>query len=925
MIRQWFKNLSGKKHPHIADTQDEKDLIALINYLWNEVDLRHNTPDLKTKVDDFKSFSLENKIHYLPRIYLTLEDYLTQKNLIRRHTKQTIQNKVITDFKFAFQYKNFELIFDTLQGQEIALCSVFLSKVLDRSSELIGKLEDSEITEIKQSLHTDFNTVNSNFIAQRKQLMTFSSVLFSKIQQHLGKNLLSNIYLIVYKEQFESYHLLDSFTAILSVIPEGIFDKELINFPSKKQMLRMLQKQLFSLEEVNDKLTKEIIEREKIEDELKHSEQLKSNILETAMDGIILVNKHGIVLDWNKQAETILKVTKDEAKGKSIYPLVPAKLREELKTSIIDYINNGNGQLINKRVETSFFLKDKTIVYVELTIVAIKTKDDYLFNAFFRDITNKKIIENEIREAKVSAEKSAQVKSTFLSNMSHEIRTPLNVILGLSGILQKSDFTDISRDRENLHGIQFSAENLLVLVNDILDFSKIEAGKLIVNKVDFNIHELIKNLSKGFKIKADEKGLRYKVDIDPSLPKFIIGDQFRLNQILTNLLGNAIKFTQNGEVQISIQTKKEDDTTISIQFSVSDTGIGISTDKLNNIFESFYQVHKPATQKIEGTGLGLSISKQLIELQGGSLQAKSEINKGSRFEFAITFKKSKLKSSENLNQKTINSKHISKIEGMKVLVVEDNKMNQFFMKQVFSNWNIKIDIADNGKIALEKLDTKKYDLILMDMHMPIMDGPETAIHIRNSNDPEIKNIPIIACSADVFPVSKKIAIESGMNFYLTKPVSEKALEEILSSLQPFSLKSNTLLEEVETISYAIKANDIKEFCDFSILKQTFENDIEVIQSVLHIFIEETTQDFELLKNLVSKKEYIQAGEIAHKMKSSFKTLGINELSDMLQRIESDAKNGKDLNSISGIFNDIERLFPHVTKEVEKEIGILSTT
>ncbi len=919
MIKRWYKNILKKKKITAPLHQKEKELIDLVDFLWKKIDTSIKTTNLKDKKEAFNQLPYLEKINSLPEIYLLLEASITKKSRTHQFTEKTIRNIICVDYPNIITLPNFSLLFQELKDQELILCKIFLIKVLEKASEAIGTFNDIEILRIKKYLYTPISQ-SINIIRERKELLESSSLIFHKIKNSLGENAITNIYLIVYQQHFQSYHLLDSFTATLNVIPEEIFAKELINFPSKQQMLKMLQKQLYSLEEVNERLTKEIVERKKIEEELKHSEHLKSRILETAMDGIILVNQDGIVLDWNKKAENILRVKKEETIGKSIYPLLPEKLRNELKDSFNSYLINKTGQLINKRVETSVYLKDRSVVYVELTIIAIKTKEEYLFNAFFRDITNKKIRDNEIREAKVFAEKSAKAKSIFLSNMSHEIRTPLNVILGLTSILQKSDFSDLKTDRTNLDGIQFSAENLLVLINDILDFSKIEAGKLTLHKTDFNIHELITNVSRGFKIKAEEKGLNYTTDIDPTLPKFIIGDQFRLNQILTNLLGNAIKFTKKGEVRITVTSEKKRPNTVLINFTVSDTGIGIPKDKLDNIFQSFYQVNEPGKNKIEGTGLGLSISKELIERQGGTLKVDSIPNKGSCFNFSIEYKDSKLISSKPHNNESSKTKSSDIISGMNVLVVEDNRMNQFFIKQLFANWNIKADIAENGKIALNKLENNTYDVILMDMHMPIMDGPETTIHIRNSTNQKIKNIPIIACSADVFPESKKVAIESGMNFYLTKPVSEKALEEILYSLKPDRIDTNYVSQTKSNPEKISINSDTGALCDFSILKKSLENDQEVIQSVLQIFLEETPEDYNKLQNAIKNDNLIVAKELAHKLKSSFKTLGLHKEALSLEQIEQSTQNSCNSNEILESITILDSIFPKIILEIKDHIN-----
>ena len=919
MIINRFKNyfVSNKNLNHL--NKDERAINDLINYLWKEIDLPISDGSLKSKIKAYRKSSLERRIEGLPEIYLILEDYITEKNVLKKSDRQNLRKKIQHKFSSLSKLPHFKPVFIDLKEQELTLCKLFLTRVLDKSIELLGLQVSDEILYIKAQLRKEYNFSNLDIITERKKLLDFSTKIYSVFKDSLGINAITNIYLLVYKNHFQAYNLLESFTATLNVIPEEILAKDLIHFPSKQQMLKMLQKQLYSMEEINERLTKEVIERKKIEEELKFSEHLKTTVLETAMDGTILATSEGIVVNWNKQAEDILKVSREETIGKSIYSFVPKKLREELKSSFESYIKTGKGQLINRRVETSVYLRDESVVYVELNIVPIKIKDDYLFNAFFRDITNRKIIDNEIREAKDIAEKSAKAKSIFLSNMSHEIRTPLNVILGLTGILQKSDFSNPEMDRKNLDGIQFSAENLLVLINDILDFSKIEAGKITLHKTDFNIHELLKNVSRGFKIKAEEKGLLFNLHIAEDIPKFIIGDQLRLNQILTNLLGNAIKFTQKGSVSLyAFLEKNSHNHHSTLKFRVEDTGIGIPKDKLHRIFKSFYQVHKPGESKIEGTGLGLSISKKLIELQGGSLNVKSDLNKGSLFEFTVNYQKSNLKSQSSTKQNLSLHRKSKKLNGMKVLVAEDNKMNQFFIGQLFHEWDIEADIANNGKEVLEKLEGAEYDLILMDMHMPVMDGIEATTHIRKSSNPDINQIPIVACSADVFPEAKRKAIEVGMNYYITKPISEKALEEILFSLRDIPKEERDALDRSLANQVDTKTNNKK--LNFEFLDSNFGKDTAVIRQVLEIFLQETSEDLIELQVNARTRDWDSIKHYAHKAKSSFSTLGFTDSASNLQEIETLSQKQENIDRIQLLSKDVQDSFDRITIEIQDYLG-----
>lgn len=929
--KSWLKSIFTNKRQSEQNHQEISLIRRFTTHLFNLLDEDSDYNYILQKKEEFEHLDLAKKKELLPEIYLLFEEHLSEKNKTHPISSNQLRKEISVNYPELLKLDNFAIIFEELKKQEIILCINFLNHIIEKSLSLKPQITNIKIEQVQQYLNTPSLTFGSDIMDERQRLFSYSITLHNTFKEELGENTIAHIYRETYQEYFKSYYRLNSFTAILNVIPEEILDKELINFPTKQQMIRMLQRQLYSLEEVNDRLTQEIIEKRRVEEKLKDSEHIKSRILETAKDGIILLDQSGIILDWNKQAEQILKVTKEETLGRSIYSLVPSKLREAVRVSVKDYIEGGQGRLINKRVETAITRKDESIIYVEFTIIAIQTKNEPLFNTFFRDITNKKTIDNEIREAKVSAERLAKAKSIFLSNMSHEIRTPLNVILGLAGILQKSGFSDPKMDKKNLDGIRFSAENLLALINDILDFSKIEAGKLSLHKTDFNIHELLENIARGFKIKAEEKGLVFKIFIDQNLPKFIIGDQFRLNQILTNLISNAIKFTKSGYVEVALRIITETPENLLLQFSVTDTGIGIAKDKLDSIFQSFYQIHqKEGKIKIEGTGLGLTITKELIKLHDGRLNADSTLGKGSCFQFSIYYSKSSIIYTES---PSISIEHSEKeeynISGMKILIVEDNEMNQFFIKQLLSSWNIEYDIADNGKIALEKILIQSFDLILMDMHMPVMDGSETAIAIRKSDDKKINSIPIVACSADVFPESQKKAIDSGMNFYITKPVTEKALQEILFGLKPdlkkeknYKLKENHQ-KNTSTNAFSKKSYQI---CNFAPLEKTFDQDGEIIKSILEIFMKETPMDYQSLKNAIEKQNLKEIKSLSHKIKSSFKTIGLYEQASILQKIENYTKEPEFNIVIKDLSNELENYYEDIllevidkTKELEERI------
>lgn len=381
-------------------------------------------------------------------------------------------------------------------------------------------------------------------------------------------------------------------------------------------------------------------------------------------------------------------------------------------------------------------------------------------------------------EAAIRAEQSEKAKEEFLANMSHEIRTPMNAIMGMTRLLIDKDPKE--SQKRYLRAIRQSSDNLLVIINDILDLSKIDAGKMELEEVPFIFRNLLHNLEEIMKFKSDEKGLAFSVVIDSAIPECVIGDPVRLNQILINLTGNAIKFTESGSVEVICELKQENDRQY-ILFNVKDTGVGIAEDKLSGIFESFSQADKATTRKFGGTGLGLSISKKLVDLAGGQISVKSVLGKGSEFLVLMPFKTGDPaqaidnKKNVEISDDVLNTK-------LEILLVEDNAFNQMVAIDSIESYfsNAKIDVAENGKIALDKLKEKNYSLILMDVQMPVMDGYETAREIRLLPDREKRMIPIVAMTASVIKSEVDKCYESGMTDFISKPFeTEDLMKKIL--------------------------------------------------------------------------------------------------------------------------------------------------
>ncbi len=388
------------------------------------------------------------------------------------------------------------------------------------------------------------------------------------------------------------------------------------------------------------------------------------------------------------------------------------------------------------------------------------------------------IKENEIKliSAINEAEKAGRIKEEFLASMSHEIRTPLNAIIGLTNRLLSQTPTD--HQRKNLNIIEVSSEHLLALLNDVLDFSKIKAGKVRIEFTEFDLVEVITNTSNALLLNARERGIGLVIEENDQLPKIVKNDKLRINQVLMNLIGNAIKFTSDGSVTVRMTSKPSKANHHHITFAVIDTGIGIAEEKLESIFESFEQEKLSTSRQFGGTGLGLSISKSLVELLGGKLKVKSEINKGSEFYFTIEVEeidKPKIKKDARSKTKTSN---IYDLKGVKILCVEDNEINQMVISQYFNIFNVEADFANNGKEALEKFENNQYDVILMDIRLPDMTGYEISTKIKK--DFPDNDTPIIAFTAEVDVKTEEKIKKAGMVDFLGKPFKEEELYNVIS-------------------------------------------------------------------------------------------------------------------------------------------------
>jgi len=397
-----------------------------------------------------------------------------------------------------------------------------------------------------------------------------------------------------------------------------------------------------------------------------------------------------------------------------------------------------------------------------------------------QEIEKRKEAEEEMKLARDQAREAAKAKQLFLSTMSHEIRTPLNAIVNTAKLLKEEN--PRPDQLEDIEILEFSAENLLHLINDILDFSKIDSGKIEFESIEFEMRKLMNGVHQSFDYQATQKEINLEFIVNQDVPDVIIGDSARLSQILINLIGNAIKFTDKGKVLVEANLLSSKGNDVELVLRVSDTGIGIPDDKIQFIFESFTQASSSTTRKYGGTGLGLAITKKLVEMQGGSIDIKSKVGQGSVFTVTMPFVRSE---KDHLDEDMLMKTTFQSLAGLRVMVVEDNLVNQKIVSKFLMKWDVNVDVAENGRIAVEKTRNNKYDLILMDLHMPEMNGYDATLEIRKMEGNQNKDLPIIALTASAFIEDRERIYTYGMSGYIIKPFNPS---ELYWKIAPFSRK-----------------------------------------------------------------------------------------------------------------------------------------
>ena len=535
--------------------------------------------------------------------------------------------------------------------------------------------------------------------------------------------------------------------------------------------------------------------------------------------------------------------------------------------------------------------KAKTMGVIVALIAAAASIFTFLYITFkFRE---QQILIKQLDDSEKKAREAARIKENFMANMSHEIRTPMNAILGFTNILKRKNLDEESA--RHVQTIKNSSENLLHIINDILDLSKIEAGMLRIETALFSIRNVIHSVEAMFRSPIEEKGLRFNVTVVDSLPNMLEGDATRLSQILINLLANSLKFTNIGSISLSVKDIDHAGSTVNIGFAVSDTGIGIEEKNLNAIFERFQQAEDSVTRKYGGTGLGLSIVQELVTLQHGEITAQSEAGKGATFSLMIPYKIADEKE-ESIEKKEVD---IPKLDHANVLVAEDNEINQSLVKHLFKEWNVNADFVENGREAIRLLELQKYDLVLMDIQMPLMDGYSTTKEIREKLK---SDIPIIAMTAHALEGEREKCLNSGMNDYIAKPIREDELLEKITTYITLTRESRTVNQTAQEKQKLFKVIDL------SYMKEISAGNKEYEKLVTGQFIESVPIELAAIKNAWDRNSKTEAGQLAHNLKTTVSIMGLTEkLQKELDAIEydelSDEAFAGHFNILTGICNE----------------------
>jgi PAS domain S-box-containing protein len=844
-------------------------------------------------------------------------NYFTDPELAQKMFQEVFDKGSVTDSPLTIRLKNGKLAEVLFNG----------SVNLDEGSKVLGAIaEAQDIAEEKWTMELSLANKELAFQNEEKEKRAEELVIANKelAFQNKEKEKRAEELVVANRELlFQSGEKEKRAEELVIANKELAFQNE--EKEKRASELFIANEALLCQNEEKERREKANKELEELSYSLKLASQYSRSLIEASTDPLVIISAKGKITDVNEASIKVTGIQRDKLIGTdfSDYFTEPDKAREVYKTVfeksvVANYpltIRHKNGKLTDVLYNASVYKDEKGNV---LGVFAAA-----------RDVTEQNRISKELNEAKLfaelttgiaedakrKAEDAVKAKQQFLSNMSHEIRTPMNAIVGFTKVVLNTDLTD--KQKEYLNAIKLSGNALIVLINDILDLAKVDSGKMTFEQSPFRIASSLSSMLHLFDTKILEKNLELVKEYDSNIPKIVIGDSVRLDQIILNLVSNAVKFTNHGKITVCVDLLKEEEESVTLEFKVSDTGIGIAENNLETIFENFQQASSGTSRLYGGTGLGLAIVKQLVELQGGSIQVSSKVNEGSTFSFTLNFQKTKTNFNytkyleENGLADLESDWKNTKMKSIKVLVVEDIALNQLLMRTLLADFGFELDVAANGKIAIEYLETKSYDIVLMDLHMPVMNGFEAASYIRD----EMKlDIPIIALTADVTTVDLGKCRAAGMNDYMAKPVDDRLLYTKIIGLVNNPVHVGELIED-KPVSHKVSS-----CINLDYLKTRTKSNSDLMIEIIALYLEQTPLLINEMKQSLELKDWDSIASAAHRMIPSFAIIGLSkDFEEMAKSIQEYARTHEKLDEIPGLVSKLENVCLMACKELEMEV------
>jgi PAS domain S-box-containing protein len=661
-------------------------------------------------------------------------------------------------------------------------------------------------------------------------------------------------------------------------------------------------------------------------------------LIEASRDPLVTISPEGKITDMNQATVNITGLDRGQLIGSDFFvyftdPQMAREVYQEVfaKGTVADSpltLRHKDGKLTDVLFNGSVYKNDKGKV-LGVVIVA-------------RDVTDQKRIATELIEAKFAAERATvlaeeaqakaesatgiaenavKAKQQFLSNMSHEIRTPMNAIIGFTKVVLKTELTE--KQREYLTAIKLSGDTLIVLINDILDLAKVDAGKMTFEQIPFKLAASVSAMVHLFETKIQEKNLALVMEYDAKIPEVLLGDPVRLHQVILNLVSNAVKFTSDGTITVGVRMLVQDPEKVILEFAVTDTGIGIEEGKLSTVFDDFQQATSGTSRLYGGTGLGLAIVKNLVEPQGGTIHVKSRVGVGSTFSFILSFGKTTEKADA---ESGLTIELEAGFKDVKILVVEDIALNQLLMKTLLEDFGFEMDVAGNGKIALEKLRTTRYDIVLMDLQMPVMNGFEATEYIRNELH---LTVPIIALTADVTTVDVEKCKAVGMNDYISKPIDDKLLYSKIIKYLKQADSDKLKAPAVESLQAPALT-----CVNFDYLKRITKSEARMAE-MIGLYLQEIPQLVQTMKQAIAEKDWLALKRATHSIIPTFATMGMKpEFEDIAKAIQNkavsliavgDGASQEAMTRLIALFSQIEAACTLAAHELQEKLRALSAS